>query len=302
MTRTAPVAVLIPTYKRGLQILSVLEKIQACDPCPIETWVHVDLGEGPLESELNRLFPNVRTLKSTTRVGPGGGRHRCLLACSAPYAVSFDDDSYPIDTDFFSRVEQLFLAYPTVAVFGASIWHRNEPEKSRMQTLTRSPSYTGCGFAIRLSAYRTVRGLLSRPVCYGMEELDLSMQLFAKGWEIYEAGDLRVLHDTELRHHESLENNAGAITNVALFGFLHFPISCLGLGLLQLGNRVAYSIKMRRLRGICSGLLKIPFDCYRYRHYRRAVAWPTLNRFLELRRGPSRNVAPPKPGDQSVFQ
>jgi hypothetical protein len=29
------------------------------------------------------------------------GRHRCLLACKPPFAVSFDDDSYPVDSDFF---------------------------------------------------------------------------------------------------------------------------------------------------------------------------------------------------------
>src|SRR5262245_20188894 len=116
MTGTVPVAVLIPTYNRGTAVLSVLEKIQACDPRPIEIWVHVDPADGILESELSRHFPNVRVLTSATRLGPGGGRHRCLLACNAPYAASFDDDSYPVDADFFRRVEELFLEHPNVAI------------------------------------------------------------------------------------------------------------------------------------------------------------------------------------------
>jgi GT2 family glycosyltransferase len=218
------------------------------------------------------------------QLGPGGGRHRCLLACRTPYAVSFDDDSYPVDADFFGRVEKLFLAYPNAAIFGASIWHRHEAARPRVEGLNLSASYTACGFAIRLAAYHNVRGLLPRPVAYGMEESDLSLQLFASGWHIYEAGDLRVLHDTDLKHHEFAENNAGAITNLGLFVFLHFPIVCWGVGLLQVGNRIAYSVRMARFRGICSGILQIPLTCYRHRRYRKAVAWPTLKLFLGFRR------------------
>jgi GT2 family glycosyltransferase len=265
-------------------VLSVLEKIQACDPLPIEIWIHVDQADGILERELYGQFPSVRVLTSATRLGPGGARHRCLLACSTPYAASFDDDSYPVDTDFFGRVEQLFLEHPDAAIFGASIWHRHESQRARVDNLSLSANYTACGFAIRLAAYQQTRGLLPRPVAYGMEEADLSMQLFAAGWHIYEAGDLRVFHDTDLKHHESPEINAGAISNVALFIFLHFPIVRWGWGLLQVGNRVAYCLRTGRLRGICSGLLQIPIDCYRNRGYRSAVAWPIVKRFLAFRR------------------
>jgi hypothetical protein len=57
-----------------------------------------------------------------------------------------------------------------------------------------------------------------------------------------------------------------------------------GWGLLQLGHRVLYAMRMGRFRGICSGLLQIPIECYRNRKYRNALAWPTLKRFIGLRR------------------
>jgi GT2 family glycosyltransferase len=287
MRRKAPVAVFIPTYNRGKAVFTVLEKVEQCDPSPTEIFVHIDQADGVLEAELSRRFPTVRVLTSPTRLGPGGGRHRCLVATSAPYAVSFDDDSYPVDPDFFRRVEQSFLAYPNAAIFGASIWHQNEPERARVERLSLSPSYIGCGFAIRLAAYQQTRGFLPRPVTYGMEETDLSLQLFAAGWDIYQADFLRVFHNTDLKHHESWENNAGAITNVALFAFLHFPIMRWGVGLLQVGNRVLYSMRTRRFHGICSGLLQIPIECYRHWPHRHAIAWPTLKKFLEFRKAGS---------------
>jgi GT2 family glycosyltransferase len=280
----APVAVIIPTYNRGLRVLSVLEKIQACEPKPAEIWVHVDRADSAVESELNRRFPNVGVLTSPIRLGPGGGRHRCLLECSTPYAVSFDDDSYPVDSDFFAWVERLFSELPHAAVLGASIWHRHEPEKARTKSLVQFPNYVGCGYAVRLAAYRQVRGYIPRPVAYGMEERDVSLQLFAAGWQIYEAGHLRVFHDTDLKHHQSPEVTSAAIANIGLYAFLHYPAIAWGIGIAQVTNKVAYCIRVGRFRGICSGIFCIPAECYRNRRYREPVAWPTLKRYLRFRR------------------
>ena len=44
---------IIPTYNRGMAVLSVLEKIQECDPKLTEIWVHIDLTDSLLERELN---------------------------------------------------------------------------------------------------------------------------------------------------------------------------------------------------------------------------------------------------------
>jgi len=284
VTSTIPVAVVIPTFNRGRKVISILERIQECDPKPAEMWVHIDLSDGDLERELNRRFPNVRILTSSSRLGCSGGRHRCFCACGTPYAVSFDDDSYPVDCDFFLRVERLFSEYPRAAVIGASIWHRHEAPRKISGNLVRTASYIGCGHAVRLSAYREVRGLIPRAVGYGMEESDLSLQLFVVGWHIYESGELRVFHDTELAHHVSPEITAGAIANVGLYAFLHYPVMGWGVGLLQLANKVAYSLRMGRMRGICSGILGIPGDCYRYRQYRKPIPWRTVARFLRFRR------------------
>jgi GT2 family glycosyltransferase len=284
VTRIVPVAVIIPTYNRGTATLTLLQKIQECDPGPAAVFIHVDEGNGTLEDTLIRRFPGTRVLTSLVRLGPGGGRHRCLQFCTSPYVVSFDDDSYPVDSDFFLQVERLFSEYPRAAIFGATIWHRHELEKERTDRAIRVPSFIGCGHAVRLIAYQGVRGYLPIPRAYGMEESDLSLQLFAAGWHLYEAGNLRVFHDTDLKHHQSPEITSGAIANTALYAFLHYPLIGWARGLMQLANKVVDSIRRGRTHGILRGILQIPSVCYQNRRYRKPVPWKTVKRFLRFRR------------------
>jgi glycosyltransferase involved in cell wall biosynthesis len=284
MSDFVPVGVVIPTYNRGLAVLSTLARIYACDPRPAEVWVHVDAADGILEAELARQFPEVGVLTSPIRLGPGGGRHRCLQVCKTPYVASFDDDSYPVDNDYFSLVEKLFLQNPGAAVIGASIWHRHDTPIVRSESIRQMPSFTGCGNAIRLAAYRQVRGYLPRLVPYGMEESDVSLHLFAAGWKIYDSGELRVFHDTELKHHESSEITSGYVTNVGLFAFLNYPVIGWGWGLLQLANAVVFCIRMGRIRGLWSGIFHIPVECFRNRQYRKPIAWNTVRNYLRFRR------------------
>jgi GT2 family glycosyltransferase len=284
MASVVPIAVIIPTYNRGSRVILTLHKIAMCDPGPAEIWVHIDAADGVLEKELTVQFPDVGVLTSNMRLGPGGGRDRCLAACSSSYAASFDDDSHPADIDFFQRAMDILMAHPQAAVIGASIWHRDEAPISRTQRLSLSPSFTGCGHVIRLEAYRQVRGYIPRPIAYGIEEMDLSLQLFAAGWKIYQAGDLRVFHDTTLAHHQTSEIVSATVANVGLFAFLNYPIIGWGWGLLQLASSTVFCFRMGRIRGVAGGLARIPGDCIEYRQYRQPIAWSTVRKFLRFRR------------------
>jgi glycosyltransferase involved in cell wall biosynthesis len=75
---TARVAVIIPTYNRGTRIFETLRRVNSCEPPADEIWVHVDAADGKLETQLALEFPAVHILTSKERLGPGGGRHRCL--------------------------------------------------------------------------------------------------------------------------------------------------------------------------------------------------------------------------------
>jgi len=282
--RTAPIAVVIPTYGRGARVAATLNAIARCDPRPEEIWLHVDQAAAFPREGFARSFPDVRVVCSATRLGPGGGRHACLQKVGAPLAVCFDDDSYPCDTDFFESVSTLFEKLPRAAVIGASIWRRRQMEVPRSATLVRKPSFTGCGAAMRLSAYRDVSGYIPRPVAYGVEESDLSLQFFAKGYEVYESGELRVFHDTELQHHGRPEITECVVANVALLAFLRYPILLWPWGLLQLASTIGYCLRNGRRQGVLRGLLRIPLDCFTYRGYRTVYPFNKVRAFLMWRR------------------
>ena len=294
----APVAVVIPTYNRGSAVVSVLEKVLACDPQPSEIWVHIDQNDGVLERHLMERFPGIRILTSTGRLGPGGGRHRCLLACGAPYAVSLDDDSWPVDGNFFAAIEPLFSSYPRAAIFGASIWHRAEAEIPRSRAVRRVASYVGCGHAMRVAAYRDIRGYLARPMAYAIEEGDVGLQLFVRGWQVFSAEELRVYHDTDRTHHEAAEVTASTITNLALLAYLHYPAMDLGRGVAQVANRVAYSVRRGRTSGVASGVGGILMECYRNRALRAPISHEVLMEYLRLRR----SEADPMDSRSAVFE
>jgi GT2 family glycosyltransferase len=205
-----------------------------------------------------------------------------LTACTSAYAVSLDDDSYPIDLDFFSEIEQLFASYPQVGILAARIWHRGETIQARSKSFIPAQAFIGCGHAVRTAAYRQVRGYLPRPIAYGMEETDLAIQFMAAGWKIFESGDLRVFHDTNLKHHQSEDITAASIANVGLYVFLHYPISGWGWGFLQVANKVAYCLRKGRIRGTWSGIVSIPADCYRHRAFRQPKAWGTVSQLIRL--------------------
>jgi GT2 family glycosyltransferase len=291
VTAKTPVAVIIPTYNRGEAVISVLEKVLACDPQPAEIWVHIDQNDGVLERHLMERFPGVHILTSADRLGPGGGRHRCLLACGAPYAVSLDDDSWPVDADFFAAIEPLFSSYPRAAIFGASIWHRAEAEIRRSRVVRRVASYVGCGHAMRVAAYRDIRGYLARPMAYAIEESDVGLQLFVRGWQVFSAEELRVYHDTDRTHHEAAEVTASTITNLALLAFLHYPAMDLGRGAAQVANRVAYSVRRGRIRGLASGVGGILTECYRNRALRAPIRHEVLMEYLRLRQSEADPIA-----------
>lgn len=286
MPELAPITVGIPTYARGDCVLTPIEHILACDPVPAEIIVHVDVSDGQLETRIRERFPSVKILSSPNRIGPGGGRDRCLRAATQPFFASFDDDSWPVDTNFFACVVSHFEKSPNAGCLAAVIYHRTQPCPELSEKSERTSSFTGCGEAMRVDAYRQGSGYIDRSVPYGIEEIDVSMQLHANGWQILECHDLRVFHDTVLTHHFRAEITRGTIENAALLAWLRYPILAWPYALLQFANVVRFMTFECRFDGILQGILGAPLAIWEYRRLRRPLSLQSVISYLASRNRP----------------
>lgn len=287
-----PVSAILPTWRRPTQLLETLTKISACEPAPAEILVHVDGGDTETAITVREAFPDVVVLESSQRLGPGGGRNRLVEAATQPFIASFDDDSYPLDRDFFHRTVRLLDSYPEAAVIGGAIFHRGEPIEDPQELIGPASTFIGCGVIYRRDAVRAAGGYVPRHVPYRMEEDDLALRLFDRGLSILVSPWLRIYHDTDLVHHQSAEVTAGTIANIALHALLRYPLSWSPYGILQVLNRVLWSIRMGRLDGIVSGIAGIPADLWRHRRLRAPVSASTIRMARRLRRRGGSDLRP----------
>ena len=283
---TASVSVIIPTYKRSQSLLKTLDEILKCDPLPSEILVHVDNGDHETQPAISDLHECVKVFASQQRQGPGGGRNILLAECNFDTIVSLDDDSYPMDMDFFATVQKSFLENSSVGIVAMKIIHDDEPIEPRKDLKVEAADFVGCGCAYRRAAIAQIHGYLPLQPAYGMEEVDVALQVIDQGYTILMDHDLRIRHATNRAHQISSNIVAAHIKNTLLLACVRYPLALFGLGLLQYFNRILYSTKRGHFGGVASGLFGTPLHLWRYRKYRAPVKRATVNKMRHMRRLP----------------
>jgi GT2 family glycosyltransferase len=280
---------IVVAFQRIEQTLATLERIQSCNPPPDEIIVHVDANQTKCEAAISAVFPDVQVLHSETCIGPGGGRNKLLAAVKHELVASFDDDSYPIDEDYFERIRILSEQFSDAAVFAAAIYEPDKEIKGDVPKEKWTSDFSGCGCVYRRSDFLKTNGFVSLPLAYGMEEVDLALRLHAMGRRILRSEWLRVYHDTDLRRHANPDVTAASIANLALLAYLRYPVSLWWIGLAQVVNRVRWLLRHGRWRGILSGLTMIPAHIFRYRGFRKRLSGESVRSFLALRQASKRS-------------
>jgi GT2 family glycosyltransferase len=280
------ISAIVVAYQRLDQTLVTLHKLQECQPPPLEILVHVDGNQTVCAAGIRAAFPDVRVLVSETNVGPGGGRNKLMEAAQCELVASFDDDSYPLDTDYFSRVGVLMEQFPQISILDASVYHQGEPVLTDERTAEWVSDFIGCGCVYRRSAFLLTTGYVPLPLAYGMEEVDLALRLHAQGRLILRTQWLRVFHDTDLARHASPRVTAASISNIALLVYLRYPPWLWPIGAAQLLNRVLWLLCHGRWAGILSGLFGIPLALVRSRIYFDRLSSSAVCSYLRLRRSP----------------
>ncbi|NJL19680.1 MAG: glycosyltransferase [Leptolyngbyaceae cyanobacterium SM1_3_5] len=288
---TCNLTAVIPTYKRPDALLEALAQIHQCSPRPDEIIVHIDGNDSITESALTQSeFKDIVILKNTVQVGPGGGRNLAIARAKNAIVASFDDDSYPIDPDYFDRLLRLFEIFPKAAVIGSAIFHQNETIVSDEYTAAWVADFVGCGCAYRKDVFLQTKGYVQLPLAYGMEETDLSLRLHHLGWGVVQTAWLRVFHDTKLEHHNNPKITAASIANQALLAYLRYPASLWWLGGMQCLSRVSWLMRHQRWNGILSGLVAIPRLIRQQHHQRQTVSSGSLLSYLRLRRNGTSDI------------
>ena len=286
------ICAIVTAYQRIEQTVETIQRILDCVPPPREILVHVDSDQKACATAIKQSFPFLKVLISRQNVGPGGGRNKLVAAATLDIVASFDDDSYPIDKDYFSTLMSLFVQFPDAGVVSARVFERGESIEPRADTFAWMADFSGGGCAYRKSLFVRSGGYVPLPVAYGMEEVDLALRLHAIGGRVLHSKSLRVYHNSDLSRHGSPRITSASLANLALLAFLRYPVWLWIIGAGQIFNRVLWLFRNGRKCGVLSGLLAIPGHCWQHRGYRSIVTSAGLRSYLALRRKPVSVLAP----------
>ena len=280
------ISAIVTAYERVEQTLATLRVLQSCMPAPDEILVHVDANQITCENAIRNAFPAIQILRSTEQVGPGGGRNKLVRVARGEFVASFDDDSYPIDSDYFARARQTFEKFPEASLVCAALYHAGESIGLDERSAQWTADFSGGACIFRRQSFLDAGGYVPLPVAYGMEEVDLAIRLHSQGGRILTTPWLRVFHNTDLKRHGDPKVTAGSIANLALLAYLRYPVSLWGIGVGQCANRLVWLLRHGRRRGILKGVTMIPAHLRANRGYRLPVSKQVVRSYLALRRSP----------------
>jgi glycosyltransferase involved in cell wall biosynthesis len=215
--------VVIPCYQGEARLKKSLQHLLRCDPLPQELIIHCD-GGWTLSEEIE--LPEgmvVRVLSSTEHVGPGGGRGRGIKEAQHEIVASFDDDSWPLDADYFAHAVQVMEAFPKAVVMSPAVFVEETPVAPVLSEVNEVRCFEGSASITRRSLYLQLPGYLPVPQAYGIEEADIALQAHAADMLILACPWMRAWHDRPQADH--LHAELSWIKNEVLLGYLRFPVA-----------------------------------------------------------------------------
>jgi GT2 family glycosyltransferase len=244
----------------------------------------VDGNQQQCAEAIRRAHPQVRILVSEAIVGPGGARNLLIGAASHAIVASFDDDSFPIDADYFARLAIIVEQVRDASVVAACVYHRHQVVEDDRRSAAWVADFSGGACAYRRDHFLEAEGYVPIATAYGAEEVDIALRLHARGRKVLLTPGLRVFHDTDLARHAEPAVTAASIANLALLTYLRYPVSLWAVGAGQCANRIWWLVRNGRSRGVLRGLRDIPATLRHHRAARRLVAATDVLSYLRLRR------------------
>ena len=212
---TLRVAVCIATHNRRVELVRTLAALATLDPAPDEILIAADgCTDGTVEW-LRESAPQVRLIVHDRPRGSIASRNELAAACGSEIFVSLDDDSYPLELDFVTRVRTLFAGNPRLAV--ASFPQRTDEHPETLTALDFGAahfigSYANSAAALRRSVFVELGGY-PEFFFHAYEEPDFALRCVAAGWEVRYETAVTVRHHftaterNEIRTHQRHARN-----------------------------------------------------------------------------------------------
>ncbi|TDU64633.1 GT2 family glycosyltransferase [Prosthecobacter fusiformis] len=188
---------MITSRNRHDDLRRTLENLRGMDPLPDEVLITLDGCTDTTVSMVERAYPNCRLWINHPGEGSVPSRDRMLREASGDVILSLDDDSYPVQKDFFARLPSLFKMHPDAAV----ISFPEVLDNGTYLNSTKTPSspghylsaYPNSAAAMRRDVYLKTDGY-PRFFVHAYEEPDYAVQCYAVGSTVWFAPELVIKH------------------------------------------------------------------------------------------------------------
>jgi len=200
-------SVMLATRNRRDELQRTLTKLSGLDPKPHEVLICADGCTDDTVAMVRREFPSFSLLENISSQGSVASRDRMLRAATGEIMVSLDDDSYPIDADFLSRLERVLQLHPEAAVITfAELRGPDSILSGPTEDLQRGhyvAAYPNCATAMRRILYGRV-GTFPKFFRHMYEEPDYALQCYGRGFGVWFEPSLKVRHHLTVTRRESI--------------------------------------------------------------------------------------------------
>ncbi|MEY2502809.1 MAG: hypothetical protein QOI07_3143 [Verrucomicrobiota bacterium] len=204
------IAAMITSRNRRDELRTTLTRLVESQPPPDQILVCADGCTDGTGEMIRQEFPRCVLIEDETSRGSVYSRDQLLRKAQTDLVASFDDDSYPLDPDFFLRVTRLFADHSEVAVFSFPEMRDGGSFANPSKTPNTPPhlvsAYANCAAVMRRDVYLESDGF---PAFFGhmYEEPDFALQCYSLGREVRFEPSLSVRHHVSEKQREPMKRH-----------------------------------------------------------------------------------------------
>lgn len=283
-------AVMITTRNRREELRRTLSNVQQLKPQPNEILICADGCTDNTQEMVRSEFPNCILIENEQVRGSVFSRDRLIRLAKSDIVMSLDDDSYPIDHDFFARLKELFAQYGQAAVISFPEIRNNgvfaHPTKSPSSPGHLVSAYANCAAAMRRGVYLRSQGF---PIFFDhmYEEPDFALQCYALGYQVWFRPSVRIRHHVTSAHRKEIGRHHLNARNELWSVLMRCPFpQVIPVALFRIWRQFQYACRegvmwaISEPRWWTSALRGIP-QCIRYR---RPIPWNIYYTWMKLAR------------------